>query len=277
MQAPDVAGAVMGRRGRGAEFAGNRACRRFRLTVRTGAGQCRGMAAINLDNLRALQEADVKRLDLEQQLAAVPHEVAAVEAKIAAEKQAIETAKAEWHGLEAKKKTLENDIKSAQDKVAKYRTQQLEVRKNDEYRALTHEIETTEGVIGGYEEEELKVMYSIDEAKKRFAEAERVLKQNISGHEAKIAALRAHEKELRVEHEGAVQATAAARARVPEPQTRLYDRLAKKPGHPVCVPVQGGRCGGCHMKVSSNIEFEARKSENIVTCDQCGRIVYWRL
>lgn len=247
------------------------------MTVLRRAGQCRAMAAIKLDNLLALQAADMKRLDLEQQLAAAPRDVAAVEAKIAAEKQAIETAKAEWHGLEAKKKSLENDIKSAQEKAAKYRTQQLEVRKNDEYRALTHEIETTEGIIGGFEEEELKVMYAIDEAKKRFAEAERVLKQNISGHEAKIAALRTHEKELRADLEKAMAETAAARAHVPEPQTRLYDRLAKKPGMPVCVPVQGGRCGGCHMKVSSNIEFEARKAENIVTCDQCGRIVHWRL
>lgn len=217
------------------------------------------------------------RLSLEQQLAAAPRDIAAVEAKIAAEKQAIEIAKTEWHGLEAKKKTLETEIRSAQEKVGKYKTQQLEVRKNDEYRALTHEIETTEGIIGGFEEEELKVMYAIDEAKKRFAAAEALLKQNISGHEAKIAAFRAHEKELQAEHVQAVAATAAARAQVPEPQARLYDRLAKKPGLPVCVAVQGGRCGGCHMKVSSNIEFEARKAENIVTCDQCGRIVYWRL
>lgn len=247
------------------------------MTVLTRGGQCRGMAAIKMDHLLALQEADTKRLALEQQLAAVPRDIAAVEAKIAAEKQAIETAKTEWHGLETKKKSLENDIKSAQEKAAKYRTQQLEVRKNDEYRALTHEIETTEGVIGGFEEEELKVMYSIDEAKKRFAEAERALKQNISGHEGRIATLRANEKELRAEHEKAVAETNAARTHVPEPQARLYDRLAKKPGMPVCVPVQGGRCGGCHMKVSANIEFEARKAENIVTCDQCGRIVYWRL
>lgn len=246
------------------------------MTVARRAGQCRGMAAINLENLLALQEADMKRLALEQQLAAAPRDIAAVETKIAAEKQAIETAKSEWHGLEAKKKSLENDIKSAQEKAAKYRTQQLEVRKNDEYRALTHEIETMETTIGSFEEEELKVMYAIDEAKKRFAAAERVLKENISGHEAKIAALRAHEKELRAEHEKAVAETTAARSHVIEPQARLYDRLAKKPGLPVCVPVQGGRCGGCHMKVSSNIEFEARKAENIVTCDQCGRIVLWR-
>ncbi|WP_415909820.1 zinc ribbon domain-containing protein [Oleiharenicola sp. Vm1] len=235
------------------------------------------MAAIKMDNLLAWQEADMKRLALEQQLAAAPRDIAAVEARIAAERQAIETAKSEWHSLEARKKALENDIKSAQEKAAKYRTQQLEVRKNDEYRALTHEIETTEATIGGFEEEELKVMYAIDEAKKRFAEAERALKQNISGHEGRIAALRAHEQELRAEHGQAVTAAEAARAHVPEPQVRLYDRLAKKPGLPACVPVQGGRCGGCHMKVSSNIEFEARKAENIVTCDQCGRIVYWRL
>lgn len=217
------------------------------------------------------------RLSLETQLAAAPRDIAAVEARIATERQAIETAKAEWHGLEAKKKTLENEIKAGEEKVAKYKHQQLEVRKNDEYRALTHEIETMEGVISGYEEEELKIMYAIDEAKKRFAEAERVLKENISGHEAKIAALRAHEIDLRGQHEQALAAVGAARLQVPEPQTRLYDRLAKKPGMPVCVAVQGGRCGGCHMKVSSNIEFEARKAENIVTCDQCGRIVYWLL
>ncbi len=217
------------------------------------------------------------RLSLETQLAAAPRDIAAVEARITAERQAIETAKAEWHGLEAKKKTLENEIKAAEEKIAKYKHQQLEVRKNDEYRALTHEIETMEATVGGYEEEELKIMYAIDEAKQRFAAAERVLKENISGHEAKIASLRAHEAELRGQHEQALAAVGAARLQVPEPQTRLYDRLAKKPGLPVCVPVQGGRCGGCHMKVSANIEFEARKAENIVTCDQCSRIVYWQL
>ncbi len=246
------------------------------MTVPGTRRQC-GRMAVDLTKLRELQDRDMHRLSLEQQLAAAPRDIAAVEAKIAAEKQAIETAKSEWHGLEAKKKTLENEIKAAEEKVAKYKTQQLEVRKNDEYRALTHEIETTEGIIGGYEEEELKIMYSIDEAKKRFAEAERALKQNISGHEAKIASLRAHEKELRGEHDQAVAAATAARAAVPEPQVRVYDRLARKPGLPVCVAVQGGRCGGCHMRVSSNIEFEARKAENIVTCDQCGRIVYWQL
>lgn len=233
------------------------------------------MAAIDLSKLLMLEECDSKRLALERQLAAVPRDIAAVEARIAAERQAIESAKAEWQGLETKKKSLETEIKSAEEKAAKYRTQQLEVRKNDEYRALTHEIETTETTIGGYEEEELKVMYAIDEAKKRFAAAEAVLKTNISGHEARIKSLHEREGQLQTEHQTAVATVETARRAVPEDQLGIYDRLARKPGHPVCVPVSGGRCGGCHMKVSSNIEFEARKAENITTCDQCGRVVYW--
>ena len=197
------------------------------------------MAALDLSTLLALQESDTRRLGIEHQLQAAPREIAAVEARIAAEKAAIEAAKAEWHALESKKKLLEVEIRSAEGKAAKYRTQQLEVRKNDEYKALTHEIETTEAAIGGFEEEELKVMYAIDEAKKRFAAAEAGLKQNISGHEGKIRILREREAQRQAEHQAAVAAVAAARPAVPASQLKIYDRVAIRPGHPVCVAVNG--------------------------------------
>ncbi len=233
------------------------------------------MAALDLSKLLALQESDTKRLALEQQLAAAPREIAAVEAKIAAEKAAIEAAKSEWHGLESKKKLLEVEIKTAEGKAAKYRTQQLEVRKNDEYKALTHEIELTEAQIGGFEEEELKVMFSIDEAKKRFAAAEAELKQNIAGHEGKIRKLREHETQLKGDLAATQAEVAARRPEVPPAQLKIYDRVAVRPGHPVCVPVNGGRCGGCHLKVPPHVASAARTGSEIATCDQCGRIVYW--
>jgi predicted nucleic acid-binding Zn-ribbon protein len=233
------------------------------------------MAALDLSTLLALQESDTRRLGIEHQLQAAPREIAAVEARIAAEKAAIEAAKAEWHALESRKKLLEVEIKSAEGKAAKYRTQQLEVRKNDEYKALTHEIETTEAAIGGFEEEELKVMFAIDEAKKRFAAAEAGLKQNISGHEGKIRILREREAQLQAEHQAAVAAVAAARPAVPASQLKIYDRVAIRPGHPVCVAVNGGLCGGCHLKVPPHIVSAAKTGAEIATCDQCGRVVYW--
>ncbi|MSU46140.1 MAG: hypothetical protein EXS42_03185 [Lacunisphaera sp.] len=233
------------------------------------------MAAFSLGKLLVLQERDSKRLTLEQQLKGVPREIAAVEAKIAAEKAAIESAKAEWHRLESKKKLLEVEIKSAEEKIAKYRTQQSQVRKNDEYQALTHEIDTTQTGIGTLEEQEIGVMLLIDEAKKRFAAAEAALKNNITGHEGRIRMLREREQQLQGEVKAAQEAVAAARPSVPEPQLKIYDRIATKPGHPVCVTVNGGRCGGCHLKVPTHIEVQARNGIEISTCDQCGRVVYW--
>jgi len=233
------------------------------------------MVAISLEKLLVLQDRDRKRLSFEQQLQAVPREIATVEGRIATEKAAIEAAKAEWHALESKKKQLEMEIGSAEDKIGKYKTQQSQVRKNDEYQALTHEIETAQAGIGNLEEQEIGIMLSIDEAKKRFAAAEAELKQNIKGHEAKIHTLREREGQLRVDVKAAQDSVAESREQVPVPQLKIYDRIAIKPGHPVCVPVTGARCGGCHLKVSANVELEARKLEQVTTCDQCGRIVYW--
>jgi len=71
-------------------------------------------------------------------------------------------------------------------------------------------------------------------------------------------------------------AVTEARVEVPEPQLRIYDRLAVKPGHPVCVPVKSGKCGGCHLKVPTHIEVMAKSGAEIATCDQCGRILYWQ-
>ena len=234
------------------------------------------MVAISLDKLLVLQERDGKRLALEQQLRSVPREIEAIEGRIAAEKAAIETAKTEWRELESKKKQLEIEIGSAEEKVARYKTQQSQVRKNDEYQALTHEIDTAQSGIGTLEEQEIGIMLSIDEARKRFMAAEAELKQNITGHEAKIRALREHEHHLQEDVRAAQAAVAAVRPEVPPAQLKIYDRIAVRPGHPVCVTVNGGRCGGCHLKVPTHIEVQARNLQEIATCDQCGRVVYWQ-
>lgn len=232
-----------------------------------------------LEKLLILQDRDIRRRGLEAQLKAVPQDIALVEKKIAAERAAIDAAKTELKELESKKKLLETEIGSAEDKLGKYRTQQSQVRKNDEYQALGHEIETTEAAISGLEEQELGVMYAIDEAKKKFAAAEAALKENISGHEQRIKVLRERETSLAEELKSAQSEVAAAREPIGEPRLKVYDRISGR-NMPAVVPVSGGKCGGCHLKVSSEVESASRARGNdpmaaLPTCDQCGRIVYW--
>jgi predicted nucleic acid-binding Zn-ribbon protein len=232
-----------------------------------------------IEPLLILQDRDTKRLNLEAQLKAVPGDIARVEQKIAAEKAAIETAKTELKELEVKKKGLETEIGSAETKVGQYRTQQLSIKKNDEYQAMGHQIETMVAQIAELEGRELEVMYAIDEAKKKFAAAEAELKANISGHEARIKMLRERDANLAAELKSAQAEVATARAPVGESRLRVYDRIASR-NMPAVVAIHAGKCGGCHLKVSSEVESAARGKGTdplaaLPVCDQCGRIVYW--
>ena len=251
----------------------------FHLTGTPGVAEWRGMLNPVIQALLILQDRDLKRLGLEAQLKSIPGDIARVEQKIAAEKAAIENARTELRGLESKKKLIETEIGSAEQKVGQYRTQQLSIRKNDEYQAMGHQITTVQGQIAELEGQELEVMYAIDEAKKKFAAAEAELKGNISGHEARIKTFKEREISLKAELQAVQAEVAAARAPVDAIRLRHYDRVAAR-NMPAVVAIHAGKCGGCHLKVSSEIESAARGKgldplAPLPACDQCGRIVYW--
>jgi hypothetical protein len=235
------------------------------------------MRSPTIDLLLILQDRDTRRLGIEAQLKGAPREVSAVEQRIAAEKAAIEAAKNELREYESKKKLLETEIGSAETQRGKYQLQQLSVKKNDEYQALGHQIQEVQRQIGELEGKELEAMYAIDEAKKRFATAEATLKQNIAGHEARIRNLKEKETSLAEELKEATAAVAEARKPLSEAALEAYEQAAKR-RMPAVVPIRGGKCGGCHLKVSSEVESAARGRATdleFAHCDQCGQMVYW--
>jgi predicted nucleic acid-binding Zn-ribbon protein len=235
------------------------------------------MPSPTIERLLTLQDRDSRRLGIEAQLKGVPMEIAAVEQRIAAEKAAIEAAKGELREFETRKKILETEIGSAETQRGKYQTQQLSVKKNDEYQALGHEIQNVQKHIDELEGKELEAMYAIDEAKKRFVAAEATLKQNIAGHEARIRTMRERGQSLAEELKEAVAALAGARAPLAEDALQAYDKAAAR-RMPAVVAIRGGKCGGCHLKISSEVESAARgktADTEFALCDQCGQMVYW--
>jgi predicted nucleic acid-binding Zn-ribbon protein len=236
------------------------------------------MPSPTIELLLILQDRDTRKHGIEAQLRAVPREIAAVEQRIAAEKAAIDAAKGQLRELESRKKLLETEIGSAETQLGKYRTQQLSVKKNDEYQALGHEIDNVQKQIDELEVRELETMYSIDEARKQFLAAEAALKENIAGHEARIRTFRERDATFSTELKAAEADAASARAAIPNPAAlEAYDRAAGR-GMPAVVAIRGGKCGGCHLKVSSEVESAARgkaTDTEFALCDQCGKMVYW--
>ncbi|MEI7535423.1 MAG: C4-type zinc ribbon domain-containing protein, partial [Verrucomicrobiae bacterium] len=54
-----------------------------------------------------------------------------------------------------------------------------------------------------------------------------------------------------------------------------YERLFKSKGENVVVSVEHSACGGCHMKLPTQIVTNCRAQGEIVTCPNCGRILYF--
>jgi predicted nucleic acid-binding Zn-ribbon protein len=245
------------------------------LTAIYGSGITAAMLSPALEKLLVFQDRDQRRLALETQIKHVPDEIAVMRRRIEEDRAGVEAAKAAWRETEAKRKTIESEIGAAEQKAARFKTQQLEVRKNDEYQALGHEIETVQAQVAALEEQELLAMYGLDEAKARVQAAEVAAAAAVALHEARIRTLQEKEATMHQELAALQGELDKARAEVPVPAMEVYVRIVKRVSLPVCVPLLEQRCMGCNLKVSSGVASDARAGAKLVNCDNCGRIVFY--
>lgn len=228
-----------------------------------------------IEKLLIVQDRDIALQKLEQELARVPREREQIEAAIARETDNIELARQSLQAKEVERKDLDNDVKAKETALARFRTQQLEVKKNDEYKALTHQIEQTEKEISELEEKEIGLMLEIDELKEAFAKDKAEIEARIETERAQIEQLKEKEKNLAESVETAKAALATSREPVAELYLGHYDRVSKMVKRaPYVVPLEAHKCVGCHLRVSNEVSKEASNHGDPHFCDQCARIVY---
>src|SRR5688572_2179203 len=131
----------------------------------------------DLEKLISLQAADREIERLNDEIASLPKRVAVIEAKLAEERAAVERAKAAIKTNDATRRKLEVDIQSQQQKISKYREQSLDVKTNEQYKALLHEIQFAEREIRGAEDKILEAMVDTEAREKELKALEAELKQ----------------------------------------------------------------------------------------------------
>ena len=228
-----------------------------------------------LEKLLILQDRDMRRLGIEQQRAAIPGEILSLEQKIAAEKTRLEESKGKLRELEVARKEVDGSIAEAEGQIGRYKNQQLQVKKNEEYRALTHEIDSTQEKINALEERGISLLLELDEERSRMETIEKGFRDTIGPMEEKIASHREREISLQQSLETARAEVDAARADTPPEALAVYDRQSALVRMPVVVALKEKTCQGCHLRVSGEVEDVVRKRDKIATCDCCGRILYW--
>ncbi|MFO8027193.1 MAG: hypothetical protein R6U56_05980 [Opitutales bacterium] len=233
------------------------------------------MADPQIEKLLIVQDRDIALQKIELELTRIPLERSKIEALIETEKENIEAASQALKAKEVQRNELDHEVKGKEADIARFKNQQLQVKKNDEYRALTQQIEQAEAEIAQLEETELTLMLEIDETKEIFDAEKKAIEARIVKQHAEIKRLGEQELNLKNSIEAAKEALAQSREGVEGNYLEHYDRVKKMTKRPpYVVPIHEHKCGGCHLRVSNEVSRGAMDAGEPHFCDQCARMVY---
>jgi predicted nucleic acid-binding Zn-ribbon protein len=227
-----------------------------------------------LEQLLVLQDRQQKIKQIETEIKTLPLQKSNLEAQLAASAASVEALKQKARQVEIDRKKLELDVGTRAESIARLKTQQYQTRKNDEFQAMGHEIERYENEISKIEDEELELMEQADKLKAELGTDEKraaVAKESISRQMTDLAA---KSKTLESRLADLAKERAELAGKIDEDLLGRFERLFVSKGDAVIVPLEHEVCTGCHMKVTTATAVRARAGKEIVSCEQCGRIVY---
>src|SRR2546423_13582284 len=228
-----------------------------------------------IEKLLILQDRDRKIRRTKGELAEIEPERQILKAKATGAQAALENAKTRVKQLESSRKDLELEVEAKKQLISRYANQQLQTRKNEEYRALTHEIATCKAEIFKIEDQQIVLMEQAEAGQKEVLQATQAANQAKRIMDEQLAELGAREENLKkelAEFETNREELATA---VDETARSRYERLVRSKGENVIVGVQHGVCGGCHMKLEPQLLVTCPGEEEIVTCRNCGGVLYY--
>lgn len=227
-----------------------------------------------IENLLRLQEADKEIRKLQDEIAELPRRVAVIEQKLAGTKAGLDKAQAALKADEANKRKYETNISDLRGKISKYRDQSLDVKTNEQYKALLHEIQFAEKDISANEDHILELMLNADTRDKEVKAAQAELKAETAEIEKEKAAARevtaADEAKL-VEWRSKRD---QLRAGVSEDLLSQYERVSKFRGSGI-AEVLDHKCMGCQVMLRPQTYNEVRAGGQILICDSCQRVLYF--
>ena len=228
-----------------------------------------------IEKLLILQERDRKILRVTQELAQIAPERESLQAKAKTTQSSLETAKLRVRHIESERKQRDLEIEAKKSQIEKYANQQLQTRKNEEYKALAHEIEMAKAVIFKIEDAEIVLMEEAEVAQKEVARATTEAAAAKKRVEDEIGLLNAREENFKRELAELTAGRVALAESIDESTRNRYERIFKSKGENVVVGVEHSSCGGCHMKLTAQIMTSCRAQNEIVNCSNCGRILYF--
>lgn len=229
-----------------------------------------------LEQLIALQSTDTSIRRLQSEIEAIPVRRAEIEKEFdqrAFEIRALETKRDEAH---TERTRLETEIAETRAKGERAERNLMSSKNEQEYAAAIREADAARKHISQLETQVLEKMET-------FEQSENSLRER-APEEEKLRAemnerLRAFEEQTSVQAEQlATRRSERERllATLPKNVSVLYNRISARIRDGVAVAeARNGACTACFMALRPQVMSEVRRGDEIVTCDNCNRILYY--
>ncbi len=234
------------------------------------------MITDTLEILVDLQEIDREILQLQTERSAKPATLEAHRQELLAAEKRQDNAKEEQDAFRTRQRQLEGEVQDLETNVQKLSGQLNEVKTNQAYQALQHEIEGEKASKLQIEEKILETLEQIDRCGTVIDEIgveSKRKKESLTEEEQEVAEL----VEELDEELGELQ---TRRDEVAKPVTKehlqFYERLLGKLKGNAMAVVEDQVCTGCYLKVPLNLINHLHVGEDFVTCTSCARILYLR-
>jgi hypothetical protein len=229
-----------------------------------------------LERLVQLQRLDSEIAELEAVAAAIPDQIRGLEEQWRQAKAALDAATAETDRLQKVRRQRERELEECGAQLKKRQARLFEIKTNQEYSAVLKEIDALKEKVSALEEEILLLLEQIEGSQ----QAQRQEQERVRAKQAQFDQAR-HQKEaeLREIHDRLSRLRAARKdqaAQIDGSLLQQYLRLLKSRAGLAVAPARNGSCEGCHVALTPQLYNEVRRNEEILTCERCGRILYWR-
>ena len=222
-----------------------------------------------------LQSLDLRIGELQREIATLPKHIAQIEKALDSHLRRLEADRAALVANQKERKSLEDDVKTENQKISKLKDQMLLAKTNEQYRAFQHEITFCEQAIRKSEDRILDLMGEAEPLDVNVKKAEGALAEEKKQVEAekvrareRTAADQAQLDQLQAERKTLVSGL--------KPQTySTYERIRKR-WHGVAVAeATDGRCSACQIVLRPQFFQDLRNGDDLMFCESCGRILYY--
>lgn len=221
-----------------------------------------------------LQKIDGKIYEVRRSLDAFPARKKTIESQLAAAKARFAAAEENLKKIQVRQKELENDALAKENQAKKYQQQQASVKTNQEYSALTKEIQNANADRSLIEDQILKLMDEVEAQKKAIADEKKVLadseakvKQELDTITRETAAINQQVEALKAER-------AQHAPQVAKDVLAQYEKILVKRDGTALAALRGESCGACGLTFPPQTVNEIKMKESMIFCEACSRIIY---